>query len=167
MAHTMVQQLRFARSELQRCLQGVSVEDARRRQGSMNCIAWIVGHLAVHENNVLVYMAQGQVIQPELRKLCGVGSPPSTPDLDEMWAAWREVTDRADDYLETLTTETLLQRLEWQGAPWDETIGTMLYRMIYHYWFHLGEAHAIRQMLGHRDLPEFVGRMNDAPFVAL
>ena len=28
------------------------------------------------------------------------------------------------------------------------------------YWFHLGEAHAIRQMLGHRDLPQFVGDMS-------
>ena len=29
----------------------------------------------------------------------------------------------------------------------------------YHYWFHLGESHAIRQMLGHEDLPQFVGNM--------
>ena len=27
----------------------------------------------------------------------------------------------------------------------------------WHYWFHLGEAHAVRQMLGHQDLPQFVG----------
>ena len=41
-----------------------------------------------------------------------------------------------------------------------EDIGTTLLRNIYHYWFHTGEAHAIRQQLGHRDLPEFVGDMS-------
>jgi len=32
----------------------------------------------------------------------------------------------------------------------------------YHYWFHLGGAHAIRQLLGHPDLPQFVGDMAEA-----
>ena len=27
----------------------------------------------------------------------------------------------------------------------------------YHYWSHIGEASAIRQMLGHPDLPQWVG----------
>ncbi len=30
----------------------------------------------------------------------------------------------------------------------------------YHYWFHIGKAHAIRQQLGHTDLPQFVGDMS-------
>jgi hypothetical protein len=38
----------------------------------------------------------------------------------------------------------------------------MLHRNTYHYWYHLGEAHAIRQMLGHTDLPQFVGDMSEA-----
>jgi hypothetical protein len=32
----------------------------------------------------------------------------------------------------------------------------------YHYWFHMGEGHAIRQMLGHGELPQFVGNMSAA-----
>ena len=32
----------------------------------------------------------------------------------------------------------------------------------YHYWFHIGEAHAIRQILGHGELPQFVGDMSQA-----
>jgi hypothetical protein len=39
-----------------------------------------------------------------------------------------------------------------------------LRRVTYHYWFHLGESQAIRQMLGHRDLPAFVGDINSAPY---
>lgn len=37
-------------------------------------------------------------------------------------------------------------------------------RNIYHYRCHIGEAHAVRQQLGHRDLPQFVGDMGSIPF---
>jgi hypothetical protein len=37
--------------------------------------------------------------------------------------------------------------------------------MTYHYWFHIGEILAIRQMLGHRRLPEYVGSIEaKAPY---
>ena len=81
-----------------------------------------------------------------------------------MWAAWREVTANADIFLDTLTTERLQEHFLWKGEPMEESIGTMLHRTIYHYWFHLGEVHAIRQALGHRKLPQFVGALNETPY---
>jgi hypothetical protein len=162
MSHLLVTQLRFARSELTRCLEGVSEEDAVRRIGPMNCISWIVGHLANQENVFWVLVAQGLRIAPGLNDLVGFGKPASTPPLVEMWAAWREITAAADPYLDTLTPEILQTHLQWQGKLRPESIGTMLQRNIYHYWFHTGEAHAIRQMLGHTDLPQFVGDMSAA-----
>lgn len=45
-----------------------------------------------------------------------------------------------------------------------ENIGTRILRTTYHYFFHTGEAHAIRQQLGHPDLPYFVGGMPDYLF---
>lgn len=87
MTHPLVTQLRFARSELVRCLEGVSDEDARRRFEPMNCISWIVGHLASQENTYWMLRAQGQNLAPDLHKLVGWGQPASTPPLDEMWAA--------------------------------------------------------------------------------
>ncbi len=164
MPHPLVVQLRFARSELVRCLEGVSDEDARRRIAPMNCISWILGHLANQENSYWVLVAQGQQIVPGLNDLVGFGKPASTPPLDEMWAAWHAVTAAADGYLDTLTPQILQTHLEWQGKPRPESIGTMLQRNIYHYWFHTGEAHAIRQMLGHKDLPQFVGDMSAATY---
>jgi hypothetical protein len=47
------------------------------------------------------------------------------------------------------------------GEPDAETIGTRLRRTTYHYWYHTGESQAIRQMLGHMNLPQFVGDMED------
>jgi hypothetical protein len=160
--HPLVTQLRFARSEFLRCLDGVSAEDGIRRLEPMNCISWIVGHLANQEHAYWVLRAQGKVLAPGLYELVGFGQPASTPLLDEMWAIWRVVTQAADQFLDTLTTDNLLSHLEYEGKSLPESTGTMLYRNVYHYWFHTGEAHAIRQMLGHRDLPQFVGDMSPA-----
>jgi len=164
MVQPLVEQLRFTRREFQRCLQGISAQDALVRHGQMNCISWIVGHMATHENNVFVYSAQGISLQRGLRKICGYGSPPSTPNLADMQAAWQAITAQADVFLDSLDKEKMQQHLLWRGKPLPETIGTTIQRVIYHYWFHLGEAHAIRQILGSTNLPEFVGAMDDLPF---
>jgi len=162
--HPLVTQLRFARSELVRCLEGVSAEDAQRRPLPMNCISWMVGHMASHEHRCWVMAAQGRALVPGLDELVGYGKPASTPPLEDMWAAWRTITQAADEYLDTLTAEVLQQHLQWEGEPVEENIGTMLLRNIYHYWFHTGEAHAVRQMLGHANLPDFVGDLSAVRF---
>ena len=54
---------------------------------------------------------------------------------------------------------------QWEGKPIEENIGILLLRNIYHYWFHLGKAHAIRQMMGHSDLPVYVGNMSNVKFL--
>jgi hypothetical protein len=160
--HPLVTQLRFARSEFLRCLDGVSAEDALHRFEPMNCISWIVGHLANQEHFLWVMAAQGKFLAPGLYHLVGTGQPASTPPLDEMWVTWRTVTQAADQFLDTLTTDTLQTHLAYKGKPLPESIGTLLFRNTYHYWFHTGETHAIRQMLGHGELPQFVGDMSEA-----
>jgi len=127
----------------------------------MNCLSWLVGHLAGQEHFLWLELAQGVTIAPDLRKLVGFGQPASTPPWDEMWALWRTITTAADRYLDALTPEMLGTHLVWQDEQSSEDVGTSLLRNIYHYWFHLGEAHAIRQLLGHPDLPQFVGAMSE------
>ena len=76
-----------------------------------------------------------------------------------MKAAWQTVTAEADSYLETLTPELMETHLMHEGEYSQENVGTMLMRNLYHYWYHMGEVASIRQLLGHKDLPEFVGDM--------
>jgi uncharacterized damage-inducible protein DinB len=159
MPHLLVAQLRFARSELVRCLDGVSEEDAVRRLMPMNCISWIVGHLAYQEHTYWLQRAQGRQLRPDLEALVGWGRPASTPPLGEMWDAWRTITAAADEYLDRLTPDLMQAHIERDGNRLPESLGTMLLRNVCHYWFHTGEAHAIRQMLGHADLPDFVGNL--------
>ena len=96
MTHPLVAQLRFARSELQRALTGISDEEARQRLEPMNCISWMIGHLANQEHRYWVIAAQSKNLAPGLNDMVGFGKPASTPPLDEMWAVWRTVTMEAD-----------------------------------------------------------------------
>ena len=163
-SHLLVSQLRFARNEFVRCLEGVSEKDAIRRLMPMNCISWMVAHLANQEHRYWVILSQQKEVAPGLNELAGYGKPPSTPPLKEMWAVWRKVTTSADEFLATLTPGIMQTYLLRDGKPVDESIGTLLMRNIYHYWYHTGEASAVRQMLGHTKVPDFVGDMTTAAY---
>jgi hypothetical protein len=158
--HLLVRQLHFARSELIRGLKGVSEQDGIRRVMPMNCISWMVGHVANQEQRMWVTWAQGKEVVPSLNELVGYGMPASTPPLKEMWVVWRKVTREADKYLATLTPGIMQGFLLREGKPTSENIGTLLLRNILHYWYHIGEASSVRQLLGHTDLPQFVGNIN-------
>ncbi len=166
MPHVLVRQLYFARSEFQRLFAGVPEEDGVIRILPMNSLSWIVGHLASQEQSYWLYLAQGPetVVCPELGELVGYGKPATTPPMADMWDAWQEITVAADSYLATVTDESLAGHFERDGEPMDENIGTLILRNIYHYWFHTGEAHAIRQQLGHQNIPDFVGEIADASY---
>jgi hypothetical protein len=165
MTHPLVDQLRFARSEFVRALVGVDDAEARRRLEPMNCLSWMVGHLADQEQRYWLERQGRDRVVPELNALVGYGQPASTPSFPAMWEAWRAVIAAADPYLDTLTVADL-QHLPPVARPSSpESVGTMLLRMIGHYWFHTGEAQAVRQLLGHRDLPDFVGDIGrEAPY---
>jgi hypothetical protein len=164
-AHPLVDQLRFARSEFRRGLEGVTGEEARRRFLPMNCLSWNIGHLAAQEQRYWLLYAQGAMPLPDIDRAFRYGSPASTPNLDETWSAWETITMAADPWLDAVTTETLLSHGTRDGKPTDYTFGSLLLRNIYHYWYHTGENAAIRQQLGHTDLPDFVGNIDgEAPY---
>ena len=167
MVHPLVEQLRFARSELRRGLEGVTGEEAKQRIMPMNCIAWNVGHLAWQEQRYWLQRAQGQMPRPDINERFAFGAPASTPSLDEAWAVWREITEASDAWLDGVTTETLASNVMIDGKPSQYIWGSLLQRMIYHYWYHTGENAAIRQNLGHTGLPDFVGDIDgEAPYRA-
>ena len=81
--------------------------------------------------------------------------------------AWHTIIRAADPWLDTLTAADLLQPRAFvvDDQTVELTFGDLMQRVIYHYWYHTGENLAIRQLLGHTDLPEFVGDIDDeAPF---
>ena len=165
MPHPLVEQLRFARSEFQRGLEGLSEQDATKRLLPMNCISWNIGHLAWQEQRYWLYAAQGQMPRPEVNEQFAYGAPACTPSLADARAAWEEITRAADPWLDTVTTEKLQEHVVRRGKPAEYTWGSLLLRTIYHYWYHAGENMGIRQALGHTGLPDFVGDIDgEAPY---
>ena len=165
MSHPLVDQFRFTRSEWLRGLDGISEEDGSRHFGSMNGISWTVGHLAWHEQRTFLQRPQDKIIFPELNELFAYGAPMNTPSFKEMMEIWHTITEAADPYLDSLTTETLQTDLLLNGKPVGQSRGSALRRITYHYWYHIGEIQAMRQMLGHTSLPEYVGNIEtEAPY---
>lgn len=165
MAHPLVDQLRFTRAEFMRAVKGVTIKDAAIRLLPMNCIAWNVGHLAWQEQRYFLYFSSGNILLPEINSEFAYGAPASTPSIKEMIKAWQTITRAADPWLDSLTSQKLLMTGTKDGKPMQYTFGNMLQRVIYHYWYHLGENMAIRQQLGHEKLPIFVGNIDTrAPY---
>jgi len=164
--HPLVLQLKFTRDEFKRALKGLSEDDASKRLLLMNCISWNVGHLAWQEQRYFLNYEQGQMPYPEVQKAFAYGAPASTPALRDVLAFWRKITQAADPWLESLTSEKLQEHfLRKDGKAAERNFGSLLQRTIYHYWYHTGENLAIRQMLGHTNLPQFVGNIDrQAPY---
>jgi hypothetical protein len=159
LAHPVVELLRFTRSEWQRGLRGVSEEDAARHFGQMNSIGWIVGHLAWQEQRTLFLRRRSEVLYPNLNEEFAFGAPMSTPSLKAMRAVWNRVTKASDPFLDSVTTRDLTRDLPLNGKPSGQNLGSAMRRMTFHYWFHIGEIQAIRQMLGQKGLPQYVGNL--------
>jgi hypothetical protein len=165
MTHPLVDQFRFTRREWLRGLEGVSEADGARHFAGMNCISWIVGHLAWQEQRYFLQRPQGVLLYPLLNQVYAYGAPMATPSLAESLDLWRNVTAAADPYLDGLSTAGLQAELLSNGQAVGQSVGSALHRITYHYWFHIGEIQAIRQLLGQTGLPEYVGDIEaEAPY---
>ena len=151
--HTLVQMYNITRKEFERNLNGLTDEDARKRIEPMNCISWIIGHVANQQHTFFVDWPQGKEGDARYRDF-GYGSPASQPPLEGVMTLWRDACDEADVWLQAATSDILQVRSQ-PTSPEGENGGTLLVRCIFHTWCHLGEISSIRQILGHRP-PEFV-----------
>jgi hypothetical protein len=71
----------------------------------------------------------------------------STPSLKELLSIWRKVTKTLSGYLETLDTQGLSADLLSKGKSVGQSVGSAMHRVTYHYWYHIGEIQAVRQLL--------------------
>ena len=121
--------------------------------------------MAWHEQKYWLELAQKMIPHQELVARFAYGAPKSSPTLDEVIKSWRAVTRETKPWLEKLTTAGLQADLLRHGKSVGQSYGSAMHRLIYHYWYHIGEVLAIRQMLGHCNLPEFVGELEEnAPY---
>jgi hypothetical protein len=155
-AHPRIEQLRFARSEWLRGLDGLSEADAVIRLDPMNSISWMIGHMAWHERECWFRRARGLRIEPILDAFA-TGQPGSVPPLASVRDAWERVVAGADPFLDGLATPDLEKRPAHDPRANPPIIGSQVQYVTYHYWAHIGEVSAVRQILGNTGLAEYVG----------
>jgi hypothetical protein len=131
-----VNQLKFTRSEFRKGFTGVSEEEGARRFLPINSIGWMVGHLAWHEQLYWLTRVQGYTLIPELNELVAFRGPASQPSLKLMTTYWEQVTAEVDKYMDKVTLADLAANVVVDGKEWSYNQGTMLSRVIYHYWYH-------------------------------
>jgi len=160
MTHPLIDQLRFTRSEFMRGVKGITDADARKRLLPMNCISWNIDHLAWQEQRYFLHFRQGKMFFSDINESFAYGAPASTPPLKEVLSAWKKITVAADPWLDTLTPAKLQKHVMSNSKPTARIYSNLLQRVIYHYWYHIGENLTIHQQLGHKRLPQFVGAID-------
>jgi hypothetical protein len=141
---------RFALSEFRRGLEGLTEPEAQTRlpkaDGTqMNAISWTVAHIAGH-----------WLHRPAKLTRFAFGSPdPTPPTLAEALGWLEEGRVFMESWLPRADEALMVRMPEGTGG---ENVGTSLIRAVLHTWFHTGEINAVRQMLGHREIP-YVGQV--------
>ena len=126
----------------------------------MNCISWTVGHLAWHEQRYWLERSGPTTLSATQCGLClwraheHAVAGGDAGHLARGDARRRSLSGRADH-------RGAAGRFLRDGKSVGQSVGSALQRVTYHYWYHIGEIQAIRQMLGHADLPEYVGDIED------
>jgi hypothetical protein len=142
----------FTTDEVERGLEALTESDATVRVkkadgSSMNAISWTVAHIAGH-----------WLHRPEhLARFAFQSADSTPPSLAEAINWLREGRSFTEQWLGRATPE-LMARIPPGNVTGGESVGTALLRATLHTWFHTGEINAVRQMLGHREIP-YVGQM--------
>jgi len=155
MAHHLVRYVWHVRRELERALDGISEEDLNKEVHGLNSIAWMIGHLANQEQAYWLLFRNEELIDKNLRHYNN--KVEEGKDFAELFELWKTITNRSNAWLETATTSDLENTFEKA----KENTGSLMTRVIGHYYFHIGQIATIRKLLGY-DVPGFVGSQEGA-----
>ncbi|HET6229694.1 MAG TPA: DinB family protein [Longimicrobiaceae bacterium] len=119
-----------------------------------NCINFVLGHLLNVYGQAMGLLGASPVLSPEKLKRYERGAPPITGEADalafaELAAAWDETCGRVDAALAALPAERLAEKAPRSptGNP-DETVGTLLFTVLFHQAYHAGQLGILRRIAG-------------------
>ncbi len=160
MSHHLIRYSQHVRREFKRVLEGMSEADCNKRVANLNSIAWMTAHLM---NQEYTYWHKSQA--NEIAEVTAFNETLKVhpADFKEAFVLWERVTDESNDWLERLSEDDLRTHLTGRKSFEVENIGSLLTRVIGHYYFHIGQISAVRKMLDY-DVPGFVGSQEGAYF---
>lgn len=161
MSHHLVNYVFHVRRELNRALEGISEADLNKRVAGINSCAWIVAHLAWQEQR---YWLEPRKL-PQVADLSPYknGATVTQPLFSEVYPLWQEITRQSEDWLKSLNEEDLRIHFTTNKFFEIENIGSLMTRVIGHYYLHIGQITVIRKLMGY-EVPGFVGSQAGAYF---
>lgn len=119
-----------------------------------NCLNWVVGHLVNSYESLLPRLGRKPVLGEGTLARYARGSaaltdPAEATDLDDLLAAWDDVSNRVESGLADLTSEDL--DAPAPGTPGSEGEGTLrsyLTFTLFHQAYHAGQTGLLRRLAG-------------------
>tara|TARA_B100000315_G_C14425783_1_gene517763 strand:+ start:155 stop:640 length:486 start_codon:yes stop_codon:yes gene_type:complete len=141
-----IEQYKITNNQVLNYINDISDEESKAIFAPLNCISWTLGHLSRYNNLTFAARDKGEQIPEKFRDFEN-GSPHSQKDLSYVKGLWEKTLNDTDKFLDNLKEEDLKRILNNDSYDVDN-LGTVMTRMIFHSWNHLGEIASVRQLLG-------------------
>lgn len=141
-----IDQYKITNNQVLNYINDISDEESKAIFTPLNCISWTLGHLSRYNNLAFAARDKGEEIPEKFRDFEN-GSPHSQKDLSYVKGLWEQTLNDTDKFLDNLKEEDLKRILNNDSYDVDN-LGTVMTRMIFHSWNHLGEIASVRQLLG-------------------
>lgn len=151
---TIVRQLQFAQWAATRNLEEMTHEDSIvRPSGGGNDFNWVLGHIVAVRNALLGAFGEQPVWEPETSRAYGTASTEETSSrlpLDDLRAAFETTHARLAAGIARADEATLDGKAPFSpGKPDpDETIRTLLGKVVVHESYHIGQLGVLRRAAG-------------------
>ena len=141
-----IDQYKITNNQVLNYINDISDEESKAIFTPLNCISWTLGHLSRYNNLTFAARLKGEQIPEKFRDFEN-GSPHSQKDLSYVKGLWEQTLNDTDKFLDNIKEEDLNRVLNNDSYDVDN-LGTVMTRMIFHSWNHLGEIASVRQLLG-------------------
>lgn len=133
---------------------GLSHQDALRQTPHVNCLNWVLGHMAEGRDQVLALLGQPPVLGEEGARYRRESDPvtsdgPGVLTLDRLLAALKEGQERMTSALAGLSEEALSE--ERREGDRVLPVGARLFFAYFHDTYHTGQTELLRALAGKAD----------------
>jgi len=134
--------------------EGLSHEDSLRQTPHVNCLNWVLGHLAEGRDQVLSLLGEPPALGAEGERYRRESDPvageePGVVPLERLLAALQEGQERMEAALSALSEETLAE--EREGGGRKLSLGSRLIFAYFHDTYHTGQTELLRALAGKTD----------------
>jgi uncharacterized damage-inducible protein DinB len=129
----------------------LSDEVSRRRSRHTEgpSVAWLIGHL-IHHRHVMLELLGRPRANPDAERFAEAGATDGKdyPSIDELRAAWTELSTLVGSAVEEVSDEQLQSEMSADSPHAEKTLIEALSFFVWHEPYHLGQMGMLRAQLG-------------------